>query len=263
MSEPGLDAGLLAATAGALARAVGLSLADGLERSLERALQAAGRELGLSPGALAAAVRAGEPRAVEVLVEHAVVGETCFWRHPEALVVLAEELAGREGPLRTWCAGCATGEEPYSLAMALLDTGRDRADDAVLGTDVAARALAQAAAGRYQPRALRRLPPGLAGQWMRETPEGAEVSPRLAAMVRFERHNLLDAPPPGPFDAVLCRNVLIYFEAAAAAAALSRLVAALAPGGFLVLGPVELSLATGLPLEWVDRGGASLLRKPG
>jgi chemotaxis protein methyltransferase CheR len=263
MSEPKLDAGVLAATAQALARAVGLSLGDGLERSLDRALVAAGLELDLAPAALAAAVQAGEPRATEVLAEHAVVGETCFWRHPEGLVVLAAALASREAPLRIWSAGCATGEEPYSLAMALLDAGRDRGDDRVLGTDVAARALVLAEAGRYQPRSLRRLPHGLQQRWLRETPRGAEVAPRLAEMVRFERHNLLDAPPPGPFDAVVCRNVLIYFDAATPASALDRLIEPLRLGGFLLLGPVELSLATDLSFDWVARGGATLLRKPG
>jgi chemotaxis protein methyltransferase CheR len=263
MSQPELDAEVLQATAQALARAVGLSLGDGLERSLDRALLAAAVELDLAPAALAAAVRAGEPGATEVLAEHALVGETSFWRHPEALVVLAAALVGRPAPLRIWSAGCATGEEAYSLAMALLDAGRDRGDDRVLGTDVAARALVQAEAGRYQPRSLRRLPRGLAERWLRTVPGGTEVTPRLAEMVRFERHNLLDPPPPGPFDAVVCRNVLIYFDAGAAAAALQRLTGAVAPGGFLVLGPVELSLATDLSFDWVESGGATLLRKPG
>ncbi len=85
-----------------------------------------------------------------MLAEHAVIGETSLWRHAEGLVALAAELAPLRGPLRIWSAGCATGEEPYSLALALLDAGRDREEDRILGTDVSARALAQGLGGRLR-----------------------------------------------------------------------------------------------------------------
>jgi chemotaxis protein methyltransferase CheR len=253
---------LLAGAGAALARAVGLSLAAGLEGPLALAVRAAALELGLTPAALAAAAGAGEGEALEVLAEHALIGETSLWRHPEGLALLGAELAGASGPLRLWSAGCATGEEPYSLALALLVAGRDRDEDRVLGTDVSARALATARAGVYGARATRRLPPDLAARWFQDTGEGARVDARLARRVAFLRHNLLDPPPPGPFDAVACRNVLIYFEAEVAAAALRRLAEAVRPGGWLLLGPVELPLAGGLGFEWVERGGATLLRRP-
>jgi chemotaxis protein methyltransferase CheR len=121
------------------------------------------------------------------------------------------------------------------------------------------RALARAAAGRYQARALRRLPRELAGRWFQASDHGALVDPRVAAPVVFWRHNLLEPPPPGPFDAVLCRNAVIYFELEVARAALARLAGALAPGGLLLLGPVELPLAAGLGLRQVEEGGATLL----
>jgi chemotaxis protein methyltransferase CheR len=70
-----------------------------------------------------------------------------------------------------------------------------------------------------------------------------------------------DPPLEGPFDAILCRNVLIYFEPPTAAEILYRLSAALAVGGYLVLSPVELPLASALPLEWVDVAGATILRR--
>jgi chemotaxis protein methyltransferase CheR len=267
MSEPGqaeeLSAGALAAVAAALAGATGLSLAAGLEGPLRLAVASAARELGVAPEALATAAAAGQRDALELLAEHAVVGETSLWRQAEGLVALATALAGNGPPLRIWSAGCATGEEPYSLALALLDAGRDREEDQILATDLSSRALARAWVGVYGARATRHLPPALAARWLRPTENGAQVDERLARLVRFQRHNLLEPPPREGFDAVVCRNVLIYFEPAVAAATLQRLAAAVAPGGYLLLGPVELPLAGGLDLRWAERGRATLLRRPG
>jgi chemotaxis protein methyltransferase CheR len=260
VDDPPAD--LVAAAGAALARSVGLSLASGLQVPLGLAVKAAARELGLEPAALAEAAAAGEQAALEVLAEHAVVGETSLWRHAEGLEALAAELARVEGPLRVWSAGCATGEEPYSLALALLHAGRDREEDQILGTDVSVRALARAWAGIYGARATRKLPLALAERWLTPTENGAQVVGRLARFCRFERHNLLDQAPGHRFDAVVCRNVLIYFDPEVAASALLRLAGAVAPGGFLLLGPVELPLAGGLGFEWLGRGEATLLRRP-
>jgi chemotaxis protein methyltransferase CheR len=254
---------LLAGVAAALARSVGISLAAGLEGPLGLAVKAAASELGVAPVALAIAAAAGERDALDVLAEHAVVGETSLWRHAEGLLALSAALAAAGPPLRIWSAGCATGEEPYSLALALLDAGRDHEEDRILGTDVSARALARAREGLYGARATRNLPPALAARWFHPVEAGARVDERLARRVRFERHNLLERPPEDRFDAVVCRNVLIYFDPEVAVAALARLADAVAPGGFLLLGPVELPLAGGLAWEWVERGGATLLRRPG
>lgn len=252
----------LEAVGQALARFAGLSLASGLKGTLRQALDAAAHERHLSPAALVEAVLLGEAAALEALAEHAAVGETSFWRHAEGLLALAARLSGGPAPARAWCAGCASGEEPYSLALALLEAGRDGAGDRVLATDVSRRALERARAGLYRDRALRRLPPPLVERWFRASEGARRVDAAVAGLVTFERHNLLDAPPPGPFDAVVCRNVLIYFEAEAAARVLARLAGVLAPGGLLLLGPVELPLATGLGLDFVEEGGATLLRRP-
>jgi chemotaxis protein methyltransferase CheR len=249
----------LEAAGRALARWAGLSLAAGLKGTLRQAVQSAAHEMGVAPAALAAAVAAGDGPSTELLAEHAVVGETSFWRHAEGLGALSRRLAGRPGPLRIWCAGCATGEEPYSLSVALLEAGRDLAADAILATDLSRRALARAQGGLYRARALRRLPRELAGRWFQASDQGARVDPQVAAPVAFQRHNLLDPPPPGPFDAVLCRNAIIYFEPEVARAVLARLAGALAPGGLLLLGPVDLPLAGGLGLRQVEEGGATLL----
>ena len=247
--------------AAVLARATGLSLASGLLRTLRNSLIAAADELLMTPMDLARKVIAGDPQGVGVLIEHAVVGETYFYRHPEQLHALAGLLREHPEPLRIWSAGCASGEEPYSMAMALLDAGRGGRGDAIIATDVSERALRSARAGVYNAWSLRRMPPHVRsghlegeGQW--------RVSDKARALVELRRHNLVaDPPPPGPFDAVLCRNVLIYFEPPTAAAILYRLASALTPGGFLVLSPVELPLAAGMELEWIEVGGATLLRR--
>jgi len=245
-----------------LAEVAGLSLGGGLDQALGAGLEAAAAALRIDPLALVRRVIAREPEALAALVEHAVVLETVFWRHPEQLAVIAHAAAARPGGRRIWSAGCATGEEPYSVAIALLEAGRLAAGDVILATDVSERALAAARAGSYDPRALRRLPPEVAGRWL-EPGARRRVAPAVRALVTFERHNLVrdPAPPGGPFDAVLCRNVLIYFAPETAAAVLYTLADALAPGGVLVLGPVELPLAGALDLEWVEDGGATLLRR--
>lgn len=259
MTGPSQGDADLEAAGRALARWSGLSLAAGLKGTLRQAVQGGARELGLAPAAFAAAAAAGDAAAVELLAEHAVVAETSFWRHAEGLQALASRLARRPGRLRVWCAGCASGEEPFSLAVALLEAGRDLEGDLLLATDLSLRALARAQAGVYRARALRRLPRELAGRWFHASDQGARVDARAAAPVVFLRHNLLDPPPATALDAILCRNVVIYFEPEVARAVLARLAAALAPGGILLLGPVDLPLATGLGLHFVEEGGATLL----
>lgn len=253
----------LAEVARALAAETGLSLATGLGATLRDAVERAAEDACLPPQRLAARVAAGDPDALAALVERAAVRETSFWRHPEQLAALARRVRAHPAPLRLWSAGCATGEEPYGLAMLLLEAGR--AADRILATDLSARALDAARRAAYRPRTLRRLPPELAGRWLSPAgPDGARtVREEVRARVELARHNLVRERPPGPaFDAVLCRNVLIYFDPAVAAAVLRTLLEAVRPGGWLVLGPVELPLAAGLPVEWVEDGAATLLRRP-
>jgi chemotaxis protein methyltransferase CheR len=246
-----------------LAEEAGMWLRDGLDPRLVDGLDAAARVAGEPVRAFARRVLARDPAAVEALVEHVVVAETTFWRHPEQLAAVGRLVAAADRPLSIWSAGCATGEEAYSLAIALLEAGRAGRGDRILATDVSERALAAARAGVYGVRALRKLPPELSARWL----DGIalrRVKDAPRALVTFARHNLVAAEPApgGPFDLVLCRNVLIYFQVAVATRVIRRLAEALAPGGTLVLGPVELAVGEEAGLVAVEEGGATVLRVP-
>jgi chemotaxis protein methyltransferase CheR len=259
-----LPALLLDDVARLLAEEAGMSLRDGLDLRLVDGLDAAARAAGEPVRAFARRVLARDAAAVESLVEHVVVSETAFWRHPEQLAAVGRIAAEAAGPLSIWSAGCATGEEPYSVAVALLEAGRAGQGDRILATDVSERALATARAGVYGVRALRKLPAVLADRWLEGVSE-RRVRDAPRALVSFARHNLVaqEPAPGGPFDLVLCRNVLIYFDAPTATAVIRRLGEALQPGGALVLGPVEVPLGSAAGLVPVEHGGATVLRRSG
>ena len=112
---------------------LGLSFDGPLRIAFEAGLADAALERGESIEATIAAVCAGDPGACDLLVELAVVHETCFYRHPDQLELVAQLAAPAPGGLRLWSAGCATGEEAYSVAMALAEAGRPPGGALVLG----------------------------------------------------------------------------------------------------------------------------------
>jgi chemotaxis protein methyltransferase CheR len=255
----------LSAVEDVLERACGLSFSTGIRPALADAVRRASGELGLAREPFLSRLAGGDPAAVTALVEHAVVKETYFYRHPEQWAAVTQQLAALppERPLAAWSAGCATGEEAYTLAMVLHDAGRRGGSDQVLGTDISARALEVARAGRYREWSLRALPVALRARHFDPGHGALSVQAARRAPVRFAQHNLLGAPPPGgPFDLVACRNVLLYFKPDAARAVLGRLHGALRPGGLLLVGPIEEPLTAGLPFERLDGTGATLLRRP-
>jgi chemotaxis methyl-accepting protein methylase len=181
---------------------------------------------------------------LEALSEMLRVGETRFFRHRAQVATLrghvipervrAARLAGRR--LRGWSAGCATGEEAWTLAM-LLDEAR--ADYEVLGTDLSEDALVQARSGVYPADRTTDVPEAIRATCFQPDTARPTVAARLHERVGFLRHNLLGKAPPGRFDLVLCRNVLIYFDADTRAEVIERLAHAILPGGYLFLGYSE------------------------
>lgn len=209
------------------------------------------------------------PGEVEALLELLVVQESYFFREVEPLEVLVDqELLPRVGPgrrPRVWSAACASGEEPLSLAM-LLDAREalDRVE--LIASDLSPRSLQAARTGVFSPRALR-TPAARARalRWVEER-EGKVVAPRrLIDAIDWRRVNLIapdEVEALGRFDAILCRNVLIYFSDATAAAVVRRLAGALRPGGVLLVGVSESLHRLGAPLVCEERGGSFLYRRP-
>ncbi|HEX3759904.1 MAG TPA: CheR family methyltransferase [Kofleriaceae bacterium] len=176
------------------------------------------------------------------LIEAVRVGESRLFRHRPQIDALADAVApalrarGRRA-IRAWSAGCAAGEEPYTLAIVLSRALPDCAIS-ILATDVSGEALARARTASYPRAALDHVPPAYRDAFL-DDGERVRVAPELAARVRFERANLLDGAAPRDCDLVWCRNVLIYFTAEARRRAIERLVAATVPGGFVFVGYSE------------------------
>lgn len=202
------------------------------------------------------------------LVDVLVVGETYFFREYPPLRVLVDEFlapwcaSGRRP--RVWSAACASGEEPLTLAMMLADRGLSHAVD-IVATDISRRALERARAGRFGARSVRAVPePGLAERYLTPAGQGYAVDPALVASISWHRLNLIDAAATaalGVFDAVLCRNVLIYFRDETIRGVVERLAGALVPGGVLLVGVAESLLRFGTPFTGDERGGAFVYRK--
>lgn len=185
-------------------------------------------------------------RDVEGQVSDAVtVQESYFFREPARLALLQEHvlrpLRGAGHDVRVWSAGCAGGEEAYTLAMMLSDIGFE-GRYTVLGTDVSPTAVERAERAVYTKWALRGLDDAAVSGRFVSLPEGFRVRDEYRNDVRFEQQNLLLAPLPADtrlFDLIVCRNVLIYFTPDAVLRAAEVLVGSLAPGGWLLLGVAD------------------------
>jgi chemotaxis protein methyltransferase CheR len=234
------DPAAFAVAEAGLAALAGLAPSDVLRRRLERsALLAPAID---SPPDLASPGWAA-------LLDVVTVQETRLFRAAPQLLALAALLPALPGgPLRLLSAGCASGEEAWSLAILAAAQGIEAE---VLGLDLCRPALALAEAARYPagpPDALREVP-GAFLSWFIQ--DAGWVLPRADGLTRpvFRRANLLDLPEEtGRFGAILCRNVLIYLLPAARDAVLRGLVARLLPGGALLLGPTDMP-GPGLPLR--------------
>jgi chemotaxis protein methyltransferase CheR len=201
------------------------------------------------------------------LVEQLVVHETYFFREADQLhVALDQLLAGRfqsGATVRLWCAAASTGEEPLTLAMMLADRGI-LGQTRVVASDVSGRALARARSGVFGSRSARALPAGIEGRHLRREGEKLAIEPSLVEAVEWRRINLLDdseVASLGAFDAILARNVLIYFSDVTVRRVVSSLSQALVPGGVLLVGASESLLRYGTQLACEEHGGAFFYRR--
>ncbi len=161
-----------------------------------------------------------------------------------AIRPLLEAKAKDGALLRIWSAGCATGQETYTLAICLAEEMKEiepsvRPLASVLGTDISEAALAKANSGIYHREEARGIPDKILNAYFIKRPEGYEVAPEMAKYVRFSRENLLDRPSSKYFDAIVCRNVLIYFNRKMHEIVVNHLYESLRRGGYLMLGRTE------------------------
>ena len=202
---------------------------------------------------------------IEKFINAFTVNETYFYREEHQLRCLSTDLLNervrskRPGEaLRIWSVPCATGEEPYSIAMWLLENWPevDVQDVEIVGSDIDTECLTAARLGEFGQRALMRLTPALIGKFF--TAAGNDrwrIVDDVRQSVQFTQANLMDRQETrshGVFDVIFCRNVLIYFDDASRRVAAENLYESLAPGGFICLGHTE-SMSRISPLFEVRR----------
>lgn len=193
------------------------------------------------------------------LIARLTIGETHFFRNRPQMSALQTQIlpelierrrAARR--LRFWSAGCASGEEPYTLAILLSQMIPDLVnwDVLILATDINPYALVKARRGLYSAWSFREVPDGIQHQYFRIVGNEFEILPEIRRLVTFAQLNLAGNAYPGiatntyDMDIILCRNVLIYFDAATGREVAGRLYGALAPDGWLVVGHAEASMST-------------------
>lgn len=190
-------------------------------------------------------------RELQELIEATVVPETWFFRDREAfaaLVRIALETRGRAAPdhkLHLLSLPCSTGEEPYSIAMALLDAGLPAESFAIDAIDISERSLARARRCLYGKNSFRGADLDFRDRHFVHDATGWHLNAAVRRQVRFHHKNLLDAeglPGSVPYDIIFCRNLLIYFDRPTQDRAIATLAKRLAPTGAMFVGPSETAL---------------------
>jgi len=222
-----------------------------LQRRLAGRLQALGVA---SFGEYCVAVRASGSTELEHFINAVTTNLTAFFRESHHFEYLAGELlpqlvaAARRSDkkIRLWCAGCSTGEEPYSIAM-LVNEMSPQAHDVdikILATDLDSSVVAHCMAGVYAQETVAKIPAERLQRWFsrgKGKNQGyVRISPQLQEMIAFRQFNLLQTwPMSDAFDVIFCRNVIIYFDKATQSALVGRFAEILNPDGYLFLGHSE------------------------
>jgi two-component system CheB/CheR fusion protein len=201
----------------------------------------------------------GNAVEVEALYQDILISVTSFFRNPEAFEALRTRVfpkllkdRARGDPLRIWVLGCSTGEEPYSLAIALCEFASELHSNVpivIYATDLNNVAIEKARAGFYPKSIAEHVSPERLRRFFIEAHGGYCITKSIRDLCVFARHNALSDPPFSRMDLISCRNVMIYFEAALQRRLMPVLHYALKPSGFLILGPSE---TTGAGRELFD-----------
>jgi chemotaxis protein methyltransferase CheR len=190
------------------------------------------------------------------------VQETYFWREMSqinALVnfVVPDWFRRRQQPLRIWSAACATGEEPFTIAIALAEAGYGLHPIEILASDGSPMALEKAAAAVYREKSFRAIPPYLRQKYFTAVEGGSRLAPEIRAKVKFTRANLFESGDIAPLaraQVIFCRNVFIYFSAHSIRQTVATMAAKMPPGGYLFTGAAEslLRMTTDFELKEVE-----------
>jgi len=243
----------LTAFAEIILHSMGLDFAEGKRGHLAAVLCARLRETGLPTQRYLETLRTPERSKSElrILAQELTVTETSFFRNPDQIhafvdIALAERIRVRsdDRQLRLLSAGCASGEEAYTLAACIRDhPGLAGWDVPIHGIDISPRVLKKAAVARYSPWSLRQTPSPLRERLFKQSGDGFVLDKAIRERVTFEERNLTVDDSlfwrADAFDIIFCRNVLMYFPVEVARSVVARLAHSLAPGGFLFLGHAE------------------------
>jgi len=236
-----------------LRKEIGLDAASIGSSLIQRTVRLRMKELGLKRIEDYERVLKSSPAALEELIEAVVVTETWFFRDREPFLAFAQMALlwlpkNPAGTLRALSVPCSSGEEPYSLAMSLLELPVPPHRFVIDGVDISARTLARATQAVYGRNSFRGKDLAFRDRHFRQTKDGYALNPAIRECVHFHRDNLLgDDFLKGrpPYDFIFCRNLLIYFDRATQVRALEKLHRLLVPEGVLFVGPAELPLIAG------------------
>jgi chemotaxis protein methyltransferase CheR len=209
----------------------------------------------------------------EALLERLLTQETSFFRYPAVYETFEKRVLPElhtkkfwKNPrtLRVWSAGCSTGEEPYSIAITILDalSFAEAWNVEILATDVGRQALKHAERGVYSGRSLASVTPAQLTNHFGKVDGGHQVKPRLKKMVTFAQMNLASAVYVGRMDLIFCMNVLIYFTEERRRSLVQRFYDTLEPGGYLFLGHSESISKMPVKFQAIVLNDCILYRKP-
>lgn len=245
-------------------------------RELERGIIAASGELGFGDVEPCIDWLTSAPLTrsqIEILASHLTIGETYFFREKMSFEMLKDHILRTLIPsrqetdkrLRLWSAGCATGEEPYTLAMLLSDIVPDvrHWNITILATDINPRFLHKASEGVYSEWSFRDVPQSCKEKYFKRAKDGRyEILPRIKKMVTFSYLNLMENVYPSllnntnAMDVILCRNVLMYFQGQNQRKVIGNLYRSLTDKGWLIVGASEMSHVLFSQFDAGDQPGA-------
>ena len=245
------------------------------DRCLKRRIAVRMRARGVHSFADYSRVLDGDAHEYDRLLDALTINVTKFFRNPETWAALAPHLAERwrtrEGALTVWSAGCASGEESYTIAIALAETARaTRTTDCisracVIASDIDRVSLERAREAQYPETAFSEMPGDLLRRYIELAAADGRRAPTevVRRLVTVRRHDLTHERPPGaPFDLIVCRNVVIYFDRRNQERLFRSFVDALRPAGLLLLGKVETLLGPARDLLRLEDARERIYRKP-